>query len=139
MSIVKDINHRFTDAVENLIKQKVEKTRTAISKKLGVSNSVLSDVKSKRFNIQIDVVIKFCEIYNIDLMYMLTGKVNEVIKKQTELDKALENASLVFGKLETIRHLLNEYPNVFKMFYTESNGYVFEADLDILLTLNKHK
>lgn len=68
------VNQQFIKSVNILISLGKVKNKSDLSKILGISNSTLSDILSKRQNVGIDIVLKLCDFFGISVEYQLQGK-----------------------------------------------------------------
>ncbi|QQU04194.1 helix-turn-helix domain-containing protein [Myroides odoratus] len=74
MSIAYEINDRFAESVDHLIKTKKVQSREELSRELGIEPNTLADFISRRTNVGIDVVLKLCDSFGISIEYQLQGK-----------------------------------------------------------------
>ena len=77
-----------------------------ISKKLGINQSVISTWKSRKKNPPAEYLIQICEVLNVSIEYLLTGKeiINEnmlTLEEQELLNKYRKLNDRYKGKLET--------------------------------------
>ena len=75
------INQRFTEAVNFVLSQNKSLKKGDIADFLKLKPSTFSEILNNRSNVSAEVVANFCTEYNIDIVWLLTGK-GEMLKKE---------------------------------------------------------
>ena len=89
------INQRFTEAVNFVLSQNKSLKKGDIADFLKLKPSTFSEILNNRSNVSAEVVANFCTEYNIDIVWLLTGK-GEMLKKEEEpIVKIVEGRDLV--------------------------------------------
>lgn len=68
------VNQRFVNLVNYVINSNLAKNRSEIADKLEVKFNKLSEILNGRVNVGIEMLVTFCELYNINYEYVLTGR-----------------------------------------------------------------
>jgi len=82
------INQRFATSV-NSIKNT---TKSEIAKKLGLKNSTFSEIMKGRMNVGTDHIARFCSVFRISELWLLTGQ-GSMLKKEEDLTVAKLSSS----------------------------------------------
>lgn len=91
------INQRFTEAVNFVLSQNKSLKKGDIAGFLKLKPSTFSEILNNRSNVSAEVVANFCTEYNIDIVWLLTGKGEMLKTEKTEepIVKIVEGRDLV--------------------------------------------
>ena len=91
------INQRFTEAVNFVLSQNKSLKKGDIAGFLKLKPSTFSEILNNRSNVSAEVVANFCTEYNIDIVWLLTGKGEMLKTEKTEepIVKIVEGRNLV--------------------------------------------
>ena len=64
-------------------------TQSALAEKIGVGNKHVSDIELGRAGISVDVLIRLCEVLDVDSDYILFGKMT--VDRNNPFNKLLDN------------------------------------------------
>lgn len=132
MTIKQSINTRFIEAVEHLVKTKRVKSKAEIARSINVGNNTLSEIKAGRNHVSIESVIKFCDLYDIGLLYILKG---ETTIEDSMNYLTISEASKVVGcSIPTFKKF---YADKLKRFNLKNNPKEILFDKEEVLTLKK--
>lgn len=67
------INNRFSDAIYYLIYKNKAKNKPAIAEALNIEKSKLSEIMNNRMHLEEEVILNFCQTFNISIKWIFTG------------------------------------------------------------------
>lgn len=82
------INKRFINAVDYLISKKKVLNKSEISEKLNISKSKFSEILNERMGIGVDLLAVFCEKFDVNSNWLLTGN-GSMLKSDEKEDKII--------------------------------------------------
>lgn len=103
------INNRFLEAVMIILRQKIEKNKSALANSLGLKSSKFSEILNERMMAGTDLLSLICQKYNINPTWLLLG-VNGMFMDKTETSKVNDDKSI----LDRYSDLLIEYGKIVK-------------------------
>lgn len=68
------VNQRFVNLVNYVISSNLAKSKGEIAEKLNITAGKLSEIINGRNNLGLDVLVGFCDLFNINYEYLLTGR-----------------------------------------------------------------
>ncbi|MGS4345135.1 helix-turn-helix domain-containing protein [Myroides odoratus] len=132
MTIKQAINNRFTEAVEHLVNTKRVRSKAKIAQSLGIGPNTLSEIKGGRVNASIEVIINFCDLYDISLLYVLKGETT--IEDSMNYLTVVEASKVVGCSISTFKKF---YADKLKRFKIKNNPKEILFDKEEVLTLKK--
>lgn len=109
------VNQRFVNLVNYVINSNMAKNKSEIAEKLAIKLNSLSEIISGRNNVNIENIIGFCENYNVNYEYVLTGR-GEIYKTEFGEPRNLLNPDSVIDYLILNTEKLLEHRK-FKVWY----------------------
>lgn len=109
------VNQRFINLVNYVISGNIAKSKTEIAEKLNFSTGKLSEILNGRNNVGLDMIVGFCEAYNINYEYILTGR-GEIYKTEFAEPRNLLDPEAVIDYLILNTEKLLEHRK-FKVWY----------------------
>lgn len=67
------INSRFKEVFKSAEANKFFASRKGVAESLGVSPQLLSEILNGRINVGVDILYRFCEVYNANITYLFHG------------------------------------------------------------------
>ncbi|WP_430611571.1 helix-turn-helix domain-containing protein [Flavobacterium sp. JP2137] len=110
------VNQRFVWTVGFLLETNKVKSKAELARELDIKPAALSDIIGNRINVGIDIVLRLCELYSINVEWQLTGR-GEMYGTKIE-SKPVDDAKAVLITDDTIDD--NEIEVI-----TNSNGNKF--------------
>ena len=98
--MISDVTIRFCEAFDKLLAQGETTGQKDFASKVGMSTSMMTEIVKKRSNVGVTAIQNIVIIYNIDSLWLLTGKVSATVygtdKNALEMirDLSAENALL---------------------------------------------
>ncbi|MCP1996613.1 XRE family transcriptional regulator [Flavobacterium sp. HSC-61S13] len=68
------VSQRFIDTVDSLILKGDVKSKASLSRDLGIKPNSLSEIIGGRMHVGIDIILRLCDLYSIDVEWQLTGR-----------------------------------------------------------------
>lgn len=102
-----DISQRFIESVGYLKEKGIVKSNAVIARKINVSSSLITEVIKGRTNIRPDKLMKFSEIFHINIDWLETGEGEMFIKKYNNITDKEHKAepSREYGKNKEVERL----------------------------------
>lgn len=76
-----EISNRFIESLAYLKEKGIVKSNAAVARSLNISTSLITEVSKGRTNIKSDKLLKYSQIYHINIDWLKTGKGNIILKK----------------------------------------------------------
>lgn len=132
MTIKQAINTRFIEAVEHLVRTKRVKSKAKIAQSISIGPNVISEIKGGKNNVSIEAIIKFCDLYDIGLLYILKGETT--IEDSMNYLTITEASKVVGCSIPTFKKF---YADKLKRFNLKNNPKEILFDKEEVLTLKK--
>lgn len=132
MTIRQAINARFIEATDHLVKTKRVKSKAKIAQSINIGPNALSEIKGGRNNASIEAIIKFCDLYDISLLYILKGETT--IEDSMNYLTISEASKVVECSISTFKKF---YADKLKRFNIKNNPKEILFDKEEVLTLKK--
>lgn len=129
------INRRFIDSVSNIIKANPAVNKGIIAESLGISKSKFSEILNFRMNANIDLIAKFCTVYNVDANWLLTGN-SYIPKFKFEDETVSAKNSRSTTRMNLRKHLLKTIPET--MEYYPYNADVISIPI-VEISISQHR
>lgn len=104
------INQRFISSVNLVISEQKEQNKGTIAVKLNIKKAKFSEILNERMNVGIEEILIFCEAFDFNIEWLLTGKGemkrNEYSQIEIPLQKVEEPQEEIYEKgnvLELLR------------------------------------
>lgn len=121
------INQRFIDSVNLLISSKKVHLKSEIAEKLNIKKSTFSEILNLRMSISTEAIANFCDLYEINPTWLLTGK-GSMLLDQGEDKIIAERVTSFSGRISqevlypiTSIHAIGGFGNEF--------GHITEMDI----------
>lgn len=123
----KAVNERFINCVNDIISVG-NTSKTDIANNISIGRTKLSEILNKRMNIDLDTVIKFCEVYYYNPVWMVFGENNNIEVTNADYKELAEaRAEIIEYKNKEITDLKKEIDQL-KKAQQNPKGYGMVAE-----------
>ncbi len=116
------INQRFINSVNQVISENKTENKGTIATKLNIKKAKFSEILNLRMNVGIEEIILFCEEFNYNIEWLLTGKGETKRNKYQDIEIPLQ-------RVEEPQQEIEEKTNVLELLREQNKLLIQNAEM----------